>query len=94
MDERLPVHAEGSTVQDDDSAWPHPCHCQHVAAWLTTIVERLDFVADRDERETRERRDRQDKAEHDKAEAARAEDKHGKGKPAERGGLRDKLSRP
>lgn len=41
MDERFPVHSPDSTDQDDDSPWPHPCHCQHVAAWMAGIDSKL-----------------------------------------------------
>jgi|ERR1017187_3466041 hypothetical protein len=69
------VRPAWSVEQDDDSPWPHPCHCEHVAGWLAGINDKLAFVADRDEREARERQDRQDEAE-----AARAErDKPAKG---------------
>jgi hypothetical protein len=71
--------APWSTDQDDDSPWPHPCHCEHVAGWLAGINDKLAFVADRDEREARERRDRQDKAEAERAEAVHAGGKPSKG---------------
>ena len=65
---RAPVRPAGSTEQDDDSPWPHPCHCEHVAGWLAGINDRLAFVADRDEREAGERQDRQDTAEAERTE--------------------------
>ena len=56
MDERRPVHAEGSLEQDDDSAWPHPCHCQHVEAWMGLVTSRLDDALARQAKPKRERR--------------------------------------
>jgi len=57
MDDRRPVHAEGSLGQDDDSAWPHPCHCQHIEAWMGLVTSRLDdTLAERAEREAPKRK--------------------------------------
>jgi hypothetical protein len=67
MDERRPVHAEGSLEQDDDSAWPHPCHCRHVEAWMGGISSRLDdTLAERAEAKPRRERRKPRAAKDDK----------------------------